>query len=38
MAKELYLGVDGCKEGWVAVALHEDGTFCDSMVAKEYQF
>lgn len=35
MPKGLYLGVDGCKEGWVAVALHEDGTFCDSMVAKE---
>ena len=35
MPKVLYLGVDGCKEGWVAVALHEDGTFCDSIVAKE---
>ena len=35
MPKGLYLGIDGCKEGWVAVALHEDGTFCDSMVAKE---
>ena len=38
MAKELYLGVDGCKEGWVAVALHDDGTFCDSLVAKELSF
>jgi predicted RNase H-like nuclease len=29
----MVLGIDGCRAGWVAIALHEDGAFADAAVA-----
>ena len=36
MTKESFLGVDGCKEGWVGVALNTNGRFQESILVDKF--
>ena len=36
MTKESFLGVDGCKEGWVGVALNTNGRFQESILVDNF--
>ena len=36
MTKESFLGVDGCKEGWVGVALNRNGRFQESILVDKF--